>query len=159
MGNYATTTSLQTTMIGTSFDTATTSLANKCISWSEDEVNKYLSKRYDLSGFSASTPPLVQSLTEQIASGYMFRFMARGSADMLSRAKEIIDPCIKNLEGLSKGKFNLFDTSGAVIADASLSCFQVFCNTDTYHSTFDEDDPLNWKIDTNKIDDIEDAKD
>ena len=42
MGKYATTTSLEVLMVGTTFDTATTSLASKLITHAENEVNKYI---------------------------------------------------------------------------------------------------------------------
>ena len=56
-------------MIGTTFDTITTSLATKLITHAENEVNKYLSKRYDVGSWttSSSTPPLITSLTETLS--------------------------------------------------------------------------------------------
>jgi DNA-binding IclR family transcriptional regulator len=62
-------------MVGTRFDTATTALVSKLITHAENEVNKYLSKRYDISVFDTTTsvPPLVTTLTETLAEGYSYQ--------------------------------------------------------------------------------------
>jgi hypothetical protein len=158
MGNYATTTGLQIVLVGTVFDTATTSMVSKMIDWAEDEVNKYISKRYNVSSIISSPPPVIRSLSERLASGYTYRHMARGSKDMIDRAKEIIDPVMENLKGIAEGNIDLLNTSGSIVTEMSNSSFRVLCNTDTYYNTFDEDDPLNWKVDSDKLDDIYDSR-
>lgn len=157
MGTYATTTELQILMVGTKFDTATTSLATKLISHAENEIDKYLSKRYDLELFSTSTsvPPLVTSLCETLSEGYMYQRMSRGGKEGMKRGKELIDQAIKNLELIAEYKLDLVDASGTVIDDMSNTAYRVMSNTDQYTSTFNEDDPLNWEIDRDKLDDIE----
>lgn len=157
MGVYCTTTSLETLMIGTSFDTATTLLATKLITHAENEINKYLSKRYNVGDFStyALTPPLVTSLCETLAEGYMYQRMSRGGKESISRGKELIAQAIDNLKLISDYKEDLLDSSGAVIDDMSQTAYRVLCNTSEYTNTFNEDDPLDWRIDQNKLDDID----
>lgn len=158
MGSYATTTSLDTLTIGTNFDTATTSVATKCITWAEDEINKMLSKRYDVSTFVTTTPPLIISLSEQLALGYFYRMQSRGSKESLSRAKTMIDGVMDNLKELVKGKMEIVDTSGSLVTKRS-GRKGVLENTSGYAPTFAEDDPLDWGIDQDKLDDIESDRD
>lgn len=160
MGTYATTSSLAILMVGTKFDTATTALADRLITHAENEVDKYLSKRYDLELFNTSTsvPPLVTSLCETLAEGYMYQRMSRGGKESIKRGKELIDQVTKNLELIAEYKLDLVDTTGTVIDDMSNTAYRVMSNTDTYHSTFNEDDPLNWEIDQDKLDDIEEER-
>lgn len=163
MGTYATTTSLQMILVGSSFDDSTNKLASKCIDWAESEVNKYLSKRYDLSSStfqtSTSIPPTVRSLTEQIAEGFFYMRNSRGGKESITRGKECIALAKENLELISSYKADLFDTSGSLITDKSNTAYRVLCNTSDYSETFNEDDPLHWSVDTDKLDDIDTERD
>lgn len=161
MGFYCTTTSLQTAMVGSNFDSATTSLATDMIEDAEAEVDKYLSNRYDLSGspFNTSTtiPPIVKTCCKWLAMGYMYQQLARGAAS--ERAKDLIDRATGNLKMISEFKMNVLDSAGSVVAEGSTSSYRVQCNTTDYSSTFNEDDELNWAIDEDKLDDIDSGRD
>lgn len=158
MGTYATTTSLQTRLINTSFDTATAALATEMITDAESEVNKYLARRYDLTGAtfqtSTSIPPLVRQMATRLAEGYMWKAMSRGSKESLSRGKELIDGVMKNLADLSEYKGELLMTSGALVPDMSNTAYRVLSNTKNYSPTFNEDKPTSWRVDGDKLDDI-----
>lgn len=147
-------------MIGTDFDTATTSLATKCITHAENEVNKYISKRYDITTFntSTSTPPLITSLTETLSEGYMYQRMSRGGKEWRDRGKELINQVLDNLKEIANYKLDLVNTSGSVIADMSNTSYRCLSSTDTYSTTFNEDSELNWSIDKNKLSDISDER-
>lgn len=144
-------------MIGTDFDTATTSLCTKMITHAENEVNKYLSKRYDISAFNTSTsiPPLVTSLTETLAEGYTYQRMSRGGKEWRDRGLELVKMALENLKLISEYKLDLINSSGSVITDMSNTAFRCLSSTDSYPTTFNEDDELNWKVDSTKLDDIE----
>lgn len=161
MGIYSTVTSLQVLMIGTNFDTATTALASKMITKAENEINKYLSKRYDVGSFQISTsvPPIVTSWADDLASGYMYRHMARGGKDSLMRANEYIDPILENLKMVADYKANLLDTSGSVIADSSNSAYSIKSTTSEFSNTFNEDDQINWEVDIDKLEAIKIERD
>lgn len=148
-------------MVGITFDTATTSLASLCITHAENEINKYLSKRYDLSSFSTSTsvPPLVSSLCETLSEGYIYRRMGRSDKNMMAHSKELVNQVTDNLKMISDYKLDLVDSSGTPIVDMSNTAYRCLSSTDTYSTTFDEDSELNWKIDTDKLDDIESGRD
>lgn len=158
MGIYATTTSLQTLMYGTEFDTATTSLCTKLITHAESEINKYISKRYDISSFndtSTSVPPILTSLCETLTEGYMHQRMSRGGKDSMARGAALIKQAIDNLTLIANFKADLVDSSGDVISDASGGAYKIVSTTSDYSNTFNEDNPLNWQVDIDKLDDIE----
>jgi hypothetical protein len=160
MGTYTTTTSLQVLMIGTTFDTLTTALSSKLITHSENEINKYLSKRYDVSLWNTSTsiPPLVTSLCETLAEGYIYQRMSRGGKDAMARGEVLIKQAIDNLKLIADYKMDLLTPTGSVLADMSNTAYRVLSNTSDYSSTFNEDDELNWKVDSNKLQDIYDSR-
>jgi len=145
-------------MIGVNFDTATTSLATEMITDAEAEVNKYLSKRYDISGptfqTTTSIPPLVRTLSTRLAEGYTWMSVSRGSKESLTRGKELQKSVLDNLLQISEYKMDLLDTAGSVIADMPNASVRVVSNTETYSNTFNEDDSLLWQVDEDKLEDI-----
>lgn len=154
MATYATTSSLQTIMIGTSFDSATTSLCSKMLTHAENEINKYISKRYDISVFNTTTsiPPILTSLCETLTEGYMYQRMNRGDAS--GRGKELIDQAITNLMLIADYKLDLINSTGSVIDEMSAGGYQILSTSDGYSTTFDEDNELNWEVSPTKLDDI-----
>lgn len=163
MGTYSTTTSLETRMVNVSFDTATAALAGEMISDAEAEVNKYLSRRYDISTVTFQTatsiPPLVRSMATRLAEGYMWQAMSRGSKESLARGKALIDGVMENLKAIAEYKGEIMATSGSVIVDMSNTSYRVLSNTKDYTPTFNEDPPTKWKIDSDKLDDIASERD
>jgi len=156
MGTYATTTSLETVMPDITFNTATTSMATKCITWAENEINKHMAKRYDVSDWLATAtavPPEITSLTEVLSQGYLHDQMSRGGTESQSRADRLIERAMENIMKIHDGLADLVDDSGDLISERSSKIY-VKSNTSGYHSTFDEDSPLNWKIDKDKKTDI-----
>lgn len=158
MGSYVTTGSLEPYMVGTDFDTAasdTSVLASNCIDWAETEINKHLAERYATAGWTstANTPPHVITLGEQLAIGYMYETMSRGGKESMTRADRYIKRVMENLEDLKNNKANLLDTSGSIVSDQS-SRRAVLCNTSDHSETFNEDDPLLWNVDQDKLDEI-----
>src|SRR3954470_8603125 len=101
MGLYCTTTSLQVLLLGQEFDSATTSLVSKLITHSENEINKWISKRYDIGNFnttSTAVPPLVTSLAETLTEGYFYQRNSRGGKEGLAQGKVLIDQAKENLK-------------------------------------------------------------
>lgn len=161
MGTFATTTALQTKMIGTNFDTATSALASACIEDAENEIRKQLADQYDTSAdyfqTSTSTPPMVRTLCENLAVGYMYECMARGGKESYQRSDRLLTRCMENLKALADGTLQLVDTLGAQIVPENTK-WQVQSSTTDYAPTFGEDNPKRWKVDSDKLEDIADAR-
>jgi translation initiation factor 2B subunit (eIF-2B alpha/beta/delta family) len=162
VGTYATSTALQTVMVGVTFNTATSSLVSKAMDHAESEVNKYLSKRFDLSTdtfqTAASIPPLVRTLTERIAEGYSWQWLSRGQKDLIERGKDLVKVAQENLKLIAEGDADLYATSGSIITEMSNSAYSVRCTTTNYAPTFDEGPETSWVPDPDKLDDISSAK-
>lgn len=147
-------------MIGTTFDTATTSLMGKMITHSENEVNKYISKRYDVGNFTTtSMPPLITSITETLAEGYYFLRNSRGGGkDSVAYGNLLIKEAKENLLMLSNRTLDLLDTNDDPVAEFADSSYKIKSSTTNYSTTFDEDSELDWKIDEDKLDDIDSGR-
>jgi hypothetical protein len=162
MGTYATTTALSTTMVGVNFNTATSLIAAKMITQAEQKINSYLSRRYDLSSSTFQTttsiPPQITTLCERLAEGYMWKSISRGSKESITRGKELVEECLKELQMISDCKVDLLNTAGSAISELSTGAYRVLSNTTNYATTFDEDDELSWAVSSEKLEDISDGR-
>ncbi len=149
-------------MIGTDFNTATIALASASIYDAENEIRKRLGVRYDFTAApfltTTSIPPIIISLTETLAIGYMYENMSRGSKEGYARADRYINRVDKNLTLIASGEAAIIGVSGTVIEVTENNNWQIRA-TDNYSPTFNEDDPLNWTPSQDKMDDIEDERD
>lgn len=159
MGMFATTTSLDLKMIGTIFDSATTSLASASIYDADNEIKKALGKRYNFAAapFLTTTtyPPILTSICETLAMGYMYENMSRGSAEGYARADRFIKRAMDNLAAIADGKMELLDASDSPVSAIDGTWAFKTSDAEDYEPTFQEDDPLNWGVDSDKLDDIE----
>jgi len=159
MGTYATTTALNTLMIGYTFDTQTTLVAAKAITWAETEIDKKLSRRYDVSDFKTTVPPIINSLCESYALGCLYELMSRGGKEMLNQGAALKKRVIENLDEIAESKADVTDTAGSIIPDLMAANGSIRSNTSDYAPTFAEDNPLNWKVDSTKLSDIDSDRD
>ncbi len=147
-------------MVGTTFDTATTSLASACVYDAENEIKKLLAKRYDFGASpfltTTSIPPIISTLTETLAIGYMYENMARGSKEGYARADRYIKRVMDNIEKLNEGMAQLVDSSGVVVPE--IDGEWAIRNTENYPTTFNEDDPKHWRVSKTKLEDISDDR-
>lgn len=159
MGVYVTTTSITPRMVGTKFDTATTALLSETLLDAEAEVNKYLSKRYDIATLIADPPPIVEAWVKNLTVGYMYQHMSRGGKDGMSRGKMYINQVLENLKRVAEYKSDLTTEAGAILSDLSNTGYAIRSTTTDYVPTANEDDQINWDVDQNKLDDIASDRD
>jgi hypothetical protein len=162
LGTFATTTSLDTLIPGVDLSTVTaSSLASKCITWAENHVKAKLAKRYDVSSWNTSTsvPPQITSITEMLASGYFFKKISRGAPASIERGNESLADGNEQLMALANRDCDLVDTAGSFVNERTDEVSEtVISSTTAYHTTFDEDDPINWVIDPDKVSDIQSGR-
>ena len=157
MGTFATTTSLNVLMPGITFDTATTSLADRCISWAEGWAKGKLSKRFDTSAspFTVYTSTShLTCLTEELAMGNLFKLMSRGGKESLTRGKEMVESAQKAIMDIAQFEADLMGIDGVTPVSTKSTAVQIIHSASAYHSTFDEDDPIDWAVDGDKLTDI-----
>lgn len=158
---YCESDSLQELLIGTKWDSATSALASKTVKFATSKMNSFLSRRYDVDTLEDKVPPvpLLETICQWLATSYVYQFGSRGGKETLSRAKELREMAMECLVDIRDYKLDLTDASGSVITDLSNTAYQVLSNTSDYSTTFNEDDPLKWKVDDDKLDDIESERD
>jgi len=160
MGIFATTTSFADLLIGTEIDTATTSLLTKKISLAESTIKSRLSKRYDVSAFDSATaiPPQLTDLAETLTEGFYYKSASRGNEKMIKRGEVLCKWVIDELNNISNGKVDLLDSTGSSIVERENGQWDMTSSTIDYSSTFNEDAAKDWKIDSDKLDDISDDR-
>lgn len=167
MGTYCTSSSLAIRMPGVQFTTTgnVNTIAAEAIADAEAEVNKYLSKRYDLSASTFQTttsiPPMVRSISTWLAEGYMWHMLSRGGAgkESVARGDSLIKRATENLKLIADYQLDLVNTTGSVLDDMSNTAYRVLSSTRNYEPTFKEDGELDQAVDTDKLDDISSERD
>ncbi len=158
----ATITALSVRMPDLDFDSLTTAMVEASFEDAENEINKWLSRRYDLSPYqttTASIPPMMRSLAIRLAEAYTWQRNSRGSKESLTRGNSIEKQVLANLLDLREYKASLVDTAGALIPDdKNNGAFRVLSNTKDYRDTFNEGPSSGWKLDATKRQDIEDGE-
>lgn len=159
MGTYVTTTSLETLLQGVTFNTATTSLATLCIEDAENEVNKFLSKRYSVPFDTfTSTPPIIKSLCRRLACYYVLTSLfTQDSQNTEAWATEFYEKPMEELKDIRDGKVDILNTAGSALSEINTS-YAIQSNTKDYHPTFDLDEDTNWEIDDDRLTDIRNEK-
>lgn len=158
---YSTNTTIFTNMVGVTNDTSSAALVNNMIKEAEAEINKWVSKRYDISAYQTTTastttggaPPLLQAWCNRLSEGYAWIRLSRGSDERIAIGKELVEDVKECLKALANNEVDLVDVSGALLTELD-NPMPVLSNTNDRFSTFDEDDPLNWTVDPDKLDDI-----
>lgn len=163
MGTFCTTTSLYENLIGVDQDTATTTLLTNAIGEAEDEIRAAVSSRYNISSdnfqTATSVPPLVRTMCLDYSEGLFYRRNSRGDDNWYKLGIKILERVEKKFKSIQKGEIHLLDTQGSIISEKDNGNFAMTSSSSGYAETFNEDDPLKWIIDSDKLDDISDGRD
>ncbi len=157
MSTYTTTTSIAIMLVGSTLTNGTAAAA-QCITMAENEIKKQLSKRYDVSASEFNTvgsiPPMLQDLALWLSLGYFYQISSRGGKEGMLRGKTFIDQAMSNLAQLADREVDLVSTLGGALTEDS-SFGAMTSTTKDYAPTFNEDDPLLWVVDPDKLDAID----
>ena len=177
MGTYATTSSIPL-LLPFALKTNTTTgdvdgvaVFSKHIDRAESLVNSYLSIRYSsqvpsggwglpwgLEWGNAATaiPPVLRTLSEDITCYYFIRSTYVQDGERKNQYADSYKEAVKQLEQIRDGKTPLALTSGALLSHITTG--KIISSTQDYAPTFDEGSPENWTGDSEKDDDIANAK-
>jgi hypothetical protein len=160
----ATTTAISSRMIGTDFtDSLTVACFNDAATQVDDDIRGKLSKRYDISAAyfqtSTSAPPMLQAIGKTLCIGYMYESLSRSGKEAMSRSEKLIKRAMSALDDIANRKVHLLDSTGSLITVSSSSHPGVKDATGDYSTTFNEDHPLNWAVDLDKLDAIDSERD
>lgn len=166
MGSYATTTSISELLPQflagntTTSDTAGVAIFSRHIDRAEGVVNSYCGARYDMSGLRVGTtttnvPPMVRTLTEDLASYYAMRGSYVQDGNQEQKYLDKFESAMATLKDIRDGDLKLALTSGALLAVRS---GRFISSTQDYSPVFDLDDPESWAVDKDKLDDMQEAR-
>lgn len=127
----------------------------------EGVVNAKVGAYYDPASWTATSasganvPPLIRTLSEDIASWFALR---GGYVQDGQRKEAYLDEykrALDTLDQITDGKLKLLDTSGSEVGIKTTSRFQ---SSTEYAHIFNLDSEENWQVDQDQIDDIENTR-
>ncbi len=144
----------------TTSDTAGEAIFTRHIDRAEGIVKSYCAARFDLSGFRVGTtttnvPPILRTLTEDIASYFAMRGSYVQDGNQKQAYLEEYKMAMETLEQIRDGKMTLADTTGAAVGTRS---GRYISSTQNYTPVFDLDEPESWQVDSDKQDDMNEAR-
>lgn len=166
MGDYATTTSISLLLPNwlkgntTTSDAPGTAVFDKHITRAESLVNAAVSVRYSLPFIVGTTtsnvPPVLRTLTEDIACGYALRGSFAQDGASRNEYPESYFAALDMLKQIEKGEIILTNTGGSVVP--TLATGRMKSSSENYTPIFGLDEPKQWKRDANEISDQESAR-
>lgn len=157
MGAYATTTSFSELLPNflkgntTTSDTFGAAMLSRHIDRAENIVNSYVSTRYSLP--FTSVPPLVRTLTEDIACYYAIRGSYVQDGERKNEYMDAFKLAMDTLADIKAGLTHLVLSDGSLLNPQASSRY--LSSTKDYTPTFDLDTVTSWKLDPERLTDIE----
>jgi hypothetical protein len=137
----------------------TTALITKHITRADTIINGKIAARYAIGSIQTNVPPLLRTLSEDIASYFSFRSWFSQDNQNVNEWTDKFNEATQMLDMIRKGEMDLFDTAGSLITEVTTDDMQmVDGNNIDYQSFFDEDNELSWKVDEDKLDAIGDER-
>lgn len=161
MGSYATTSSISIRLPSflngntTTSDAETTNTFSEYIGKGEAMFNSAVSKRYALP--FTTVPPMAREISFDIAAYYTI--LAFSTRDWPNRNETLDDmkQAFKDLDRISSGEIRLALTDGSLVPPRSSAV--MLTNRESEGAIFDVDEPTEWQVDQNRLDDLEGSRD
>lgn len=158
MGSYATTSSLSqlipNALAGgtTTSDTEAVATFSTHIDRAEGDINAVLAEKYSLP-FTA-VPPSVRSWSQDLACFYFLRAAVAQDGRVGDSSSGQFKAAYERLLAAQASGFKgvLAMTDGSLYSRKTSTRF--LSSTKDYAPTFDQDDPKNWEVDPDRLDDI-----
>jgi len=96
-------------------------------------------------------PDIIKSLAEDIASYFVMRGLYAGNTPSINEWIDRYKEAKETLKSIANGTTQ--------IEGISVDVNEIQSTTKNYKPTFDERDETNWKVDSDKLDDLDDADD
>jgi len=134
----------------------TVSRIDQHIMRADNIINGMVAKRYIISNFVSSVPPLLNTLSEDITSYFTYRSFFSMDNQNRNEWTDKFEGALDILREIRDNKMDLVDSSGNVVAElTSATTNYVDSNTKNYSSTFAEDTSTSWSVDSDKLDSID----
>lgn len=106
-----------------------------------------------------STPPLVQTISEDLTAYFTYRsFYTQDNMNKSDYFAELREEAMKLLEQIKDGDMDLVDSTGAVIGEKTGTASIIDSTTRSYHSTFDIDPIDEATFDSDRLEAVRDAR-
>jgi len=162
MGYYAEATEVcgdKGVLVNVGTDVIGTDAVYRHISRADNIINTRLSKRYDVPfDTGTATPPVIKTISTDLAAYFIMRSLftkdAQNTNDWVDDLKFMALDTLKRIE---TGQTKLYDINDEEIAQLEVD--DLYSDTQDYTPIFDVDDEKNWAVDSDRTDDISDARD
>lgn len=156
MPRYSTTTSIYTMLPGLPTSTANDSLIQQHADRAGGQIDAYVGRWYDVSGWttSATTPQSVQMWSDAITA--MLSMRSRFTQDAQNKnewVSDLAEQAYKDLKMVADQELVIMDSTGTESGRAATAVL-VEATREQYTPIFDIDRDLNWKEDPDLLDDI-----
>ena len=135
-------------------------LVARCAAKADAIINARLGQMYGVP-FATPYPALVVNAAENLTLYYIYTsaFFRSRNASVGEIRRELWEDAMDMLDQILDGSFVLTDVTLPASAATPQRVGTITSTTEDYHTTFNMDDPVNWKVDDDLVDDIADERD
>ena len=135
---------------------ATSAVITPHITRADNIINGKIAGRYDVKNFATSVPPMLQTISEDLATYFSFRSLFSADNQNRNEWTDKFQEAMTLLDEIRDSKIDLVDSTGNVISEreATTTDGLVDSNTISMQSFFDVDEPTDWKFDDDMLDTV-----
>jgi phage gp36-like protein len=154
---YSTNTSIYTMLPGLNTSAANTAIIDQYITRVAGKIDNYVINRYSPGGWTSasSTPPGIIQISDAIVAMWTMRSLfTRDGQNRNEWVDDLGGQALKDLNKIANGEISLADNSSGRESENT----QIESTTEDYHPVFAIDEPEDWEIDPDQLDDISDDR-
>lgn len=137
--------------------TATVAMLTAQTVRADSMIDGYCAKRYSIplngaSTFTSSVPPLIRTLSQDLAASWTYRaYFPKDSVSYSEWPERFEKTALNTLSLIRTEDVDLFDTAGSSLDEVYVAS-KIESNTDNFSKDFGHDNALAWAVDPDKID-------
>ena len=125
-------------------------------------IDAFIINRYDITQFGTAptdaVPPIIRTVAMDITAFRVLRASYPRDTGTDNEWVDRFEDAKEVLKGISKGEIRVANTAGTMFAERKLST-KLQSSTQDYAPVFMQDDPLNWRVDEDRITNINELRD
>jgi len=155
---YSTSTSIYTMLPGLNTSAGNTAIIDMYNSRIAGKINNFIIGLYNPSGWTSasSTPPGIIQISDAVVAMWTMRSLfTKDGQNKNDWVEELGKMAIMDLKKIGTGDLKIADNNSKIIPMVSQ---QIESTTEDYHPVFDIDEPEDWTIDSDQLEDISDDR-
>ena len=146
---YSTASSIYIMLPGILTNTANNTLIAQYDTRVKGKINNFLSKRYDVSGWTSGTaiPPGITKISDDLVAMWTVRSLYVEAKRSHGWILEVGEQALEDLKALAKGEIALADNDGNLISTRKKGQ----STTEDYYPVFDLDESYDWEVDPDQL--------